>query len=465
MSGCAIKRDRYQPPKLDLPAQFRHADAVTPGPALMLEAAPAEWWRLFGNHELDALMQRALAGSPDLRIASLRLMQVQARAGQARADELPRVTAPLRVTGEAPENGIATVPPGGEVRSERTIEASLRADWRVDLWGERRALSEVSQHRVLQAEFQRDDVRRRLLADVALQYAQYLSLNDRLQVARETDSVLQAILDAMAVRLEKGDATVIELAQQRAYVYAVRATLPGLHLQREEALQRLGALMGAVPGELHLSDQGLSALALPRIHPGVPGTLLLRRSDVRAAEADLLAADADIDVARARVLPSMDLSAQIGYGSRHLSQLFEPHTLFWEWVGNLTATIFDHGRRNLEVEFARAFHEELTAQYLRTVYQAVRETETALAALAMSERRIEAQREATRAAQEAWGFSQEAYAAGAIDYLTLLDTQRTHHQSLDAWHGTLIERHRTLIELFRALGAGAPADGAPGDRP
>lgn len=467
--GCATKRDGYDVPSLALPKQFHQAPAtIAPdssgsGSALALDDILNEWWRVLGNAELDRLMQRALAANPDLRIANLRLAQAQARAGQARADEFPGITVPLRVSAEAPESGVGAVPPGGNVKTEKSVEISLRADWRVDLWGERRSLAEASERRVWRASFQRDDTQRRLLADVASAYLEYLSLNDRLKVAHENEGVLQAMLAGMATRLDHGEATVTEVAQQRTSVHAVRATIPAIELQREEVLNRLGLLVGALPGELVLSDQGLASLQLPRVHPGVPSSLLLRRPDVRAAEAELLAADADIDVARARVLPTLDLSAQVGYGSRHFAQLFQPHTLFWEWVANLSASIFDHGRREQEVAFSRALHEELTEQYLRVVYHAVRETEDALAAMRMTERRIEAQHAAMLAAREAWGYSQEAYAAGAIDYLTLLDTQRTYHQQLDTWHGLRLERQRALVNLFRSLGGGiVPTGPLPG---
>lgn len=488
LAGCAVaKRDHYNVPAVALPERYAKAPVVadvtnsgkdiapsacasclpsSPAPSLALSGVLAEWWHLLGSSELDALMDRALANNPDLRIAALRIVQTQARLLQADADKVPVISLPAQAKIEAPEFGVGTVAPGGEIKSRKTYQVSLRGDWRPDIWGERAALYESAELQLWRATFQRDDVQRNVVANVAVNYAEYLSLNDRLRVARETDKALSEMLAAVEARLEKGDATVTEREQQRAAVYSVRATIPVLEQQREVVLNRLASLAGTVPGELKLSDNGLDSVNFPAVLPGVPSALLLRRPDVRVVEARLLAADADIDVARARILPPLDLTAQVGYGSRHMAQLFQPQSLLWNAIANLSATLFDRGKRNREVDFAQAVHEELVETYIRVIYDAVREVDDSLSAIRNMGNRLDAQRTATDSARRAWDFSQESYMAGAVDYLVVLDTERTYHRNLDDWYNVRMERYRGLVNLFSALGGGVsrgitlPGDGA-----
>lgn len=472
LAGCAAKRDTYVIPEVPLPKQFRQtmapaAEAVPAAPAddaddalgnnlNFVDEMLSEWWRVLGNSELDALMDQAIANNADLRIATLRMVQTKARSEQASADELPLVSLPFEARIEAPAGGAGSGAPGQEVISRRLYQGSLRGDWRLDVWGERRALTESVQMQLWRSIYQRDDTRRTVVASVASQYVEYLSLNDRLRVARETEIVLRGMLESVSSRLKAGDATITELEQQRAAVYSVRATIPGLELQRENAINSLAQLLGATPGTLALSHRGMDTLAFPRILPGVPANLLLRRPDVKAIEARLLAADADIDVARTRLLPSIDLTSQIGYGSLAFARLLQPYNLAWNTIASLSATLFDYDKRTNEVAFARALHEELVETYVRVLYSAIRETEDAIATVQMNAKRLNAQRAATRAAKRAWDLGIESYRAGAIDYLALLETERTYHRNLDEYHRVSMERHKGLVSLFSALGGGIP---------
>ncbi len=478
LSGCAVKRERYDVPTVSLPERYAKAPSVVAAPAvapsavgarssvpaMALDGALGEWWRLLGNSELDDLADRALANNPDLRVATLRIVQSRVRLQQAGADKLPVLSVPAQAKIEAPSSGIGRAAAGDDIHSRRLYQISLRGDWRPDIWGERSALYDSAEFLVWRATFQRDDIQRTVLSNVATNYLEYLSLNDRLRVARETEMVLSGMLESVDARLQAGDATVTELEQQKSAVYSVRATIPVLQQQREVVQNRIAALTGAVPGSLKLSERGLDSVSFPQVLPGVPSALLLRRPDVRAVEARLLAADADVDVARARILPPLDLTAQVGYGSAYLSQMFQPQSLFWSFIANLSATIFDGGKRSSEVDFAQALHEEMVETYVRVIYDAVREVDDSLSAIRFMGNRLEAQRVATESARRAWDFSQESYMAGAVDYLVMLDTQRTYHRNLDDWYGVRMERYRGLINLFSALGGGvAEGMAMPGD--
>ncbi|CAN7380470.1 efflux transporter outer membrane subunit [Pseudoduganella sp. LjRoot289] len=474
LAGCASQRGRHDVVEVPLPVAFQQTlkqAAEQGGQPAGLPAAPAagaqaleqalpQWWRLLGSVELNTLVERALAGNPELRIAALRVRQAEARAGQADADRFPVVAGTLQKRREAAAGDVGGGVPNSRTPARSVSQAALRADWRVDLWGERNAQFDSAQMQQWRATFQRDDVQRNLVSSVVGSYLDYLSFQERLLVATETDIAVSGMLAAVQGRLERGDATLIDLEQQRAAVYAVKATLPALEQQRDEALSNLTLLLGARPGELRLYGRGLAGLSYPGVAPGVPSALLLRRPDIRGAEARLLAADADLDVARTRLLPALDLSAQAGYGSQSFSRLFEPQTLFWNAIAGLAATIFDHGRREREIDYAQAMQQELVEGYARTIHGAVREVEDALGGIRLSRARLAAQREAAGAARRAWNYSRESYQAGAIDHLLLLDTERTYHRNIDEQHNLELQRYRHLVNLFSALGGGV-AVGAP----
>ena len=474
-SGCVIKRSGYDVPEMPLPAQYRNSlpeDPGTPPPAAAKSPAMAaaqdagmvDWWRAFGNAELSGLIDRGIANNPDVRIATLKIAQAKERADQARADQRPAVTANVGESIQAPGGQIGSVPvtESDNKTSQKLYQASLLGNWRIDLWGEKSALAESAGLQVWQAAFDRDGVQATMIANLASTYVEYLSVNDRLRIAQEADVVLSGVLETISRRVDAGDATIIELEQQRATIFAVRATIPTLEQQREDAIASIAFLVGTVPGALSLSDDGLDALLLPKVVPALPSSLILRRPDVRTMEAKLLAADADIDVARARLLPPLDLSAQMGYSSLAMGSLFQPTNLFWNVISNLTVSIFDSGKLESQKKQAQAAHEEMVESYARTIYQSVREVESALAAIRLTAKRYTAQEDATLAAQRAWDGSNEAYAVGGLDYITLLDTARTYLRYLDDYQRIKMDRYRGYITLFQALGGADFGQAIPG---
>ena len=477
IAGCAIKRDEYNVPQVPLPAQFKQADVlaglaanstvkgqIDTIPAMQVETLLNEWWRFLENAELSHLIDQAIANNHDLRIAMLRIAQSYARSEQAFAAQFPELAVVGQGHNDSPSNGINSYSGFGTKQDRQYAQIGPRADWRVDIWGELKSIAESTELETWGATYQRDDTRRQLIASVIRRYVEYLSLNDRVRVAQETKVALESLLNAVSERLKLGDATVIELEQQRAAVMAVEATIPGLELRRETTANALAQLLGVTPGTMSLSDQGVDSLTFLRIIPVVPSNLLLRRPDVRAAEAQLLAADADIDVARARVLPPLDITAQAGWGILALGGLTTPYGPLFNLAANLSATIFDYGKRMQEVDYARAVHEELVETYIRVIYQSVRETEDALASTYMNGKRLEAQQLATEAAFRAWQSSQISYEYGDIDFLTLLDTERTYHSNLDEYHRVRMERFLGLVDVFSAVGGGVPpGDSLPGD--
>lgn len=473
LPGCAGKRDGYDVPKIMLPTQYKNASSADTAPAgrdsssspekpnAVRQPDLTEWWRSFGNAELVELIDRGLANNADLRIATLRLAQAKNRADQAQAGLAPTISAPLGAAIQMPGGSIGDVPVGEKDRhSQQSYQASLRGNFRVDVWGEQRSLAESARFQVWQSAFERDNVQRNMAANLAASYIELLSLNDRLRVAREIETVMGGMLAAMETRMEAGDATLVDLNQQKTSFHATRTVIPGLEQQREDLFASMAFLVGAVPGSLKFSSDSLDALHFPATVPALPSSLLLRRSDVRMAEARLLGADADIDVARARLLPPLDLSAQMGYSGLAISQLFQPSAFFWNALANFTVSIFDKGKRESEKENAQALHEEMVESYARTLYQAVREVESALVAIRTAGERLKAQQEVVASARRVWDSSARMYALGGVDYIGLLDSERAYHRYMDEYLRIKMDYYRGYINLFQALGGGV-SDGEP----
>ncbi|OIQ81914.1 toluene efflux pump outer membrane protein TtgF precursor [mine drainage metagenome] len=466
-------------PALALPSQFKNklpADAhdATAAPPdaneipqklkVPHDSGLTEWWRSFGNRELDELIDRGLANNPDLRVAMLRVAQAKERVDQAKAGKLPTITAPMLTGLQAPGGLVGTTPnSGGISQIQRNYQASLQADWHLDVWGEQSSMVESAKFQLWRAVFERDDAQRTMVANLSSAYVEYVSLNDRLKVARENEAVSSNILISLEKRVEVGDATLSDSAQQKAAIFALRATIPSLEQQREDLLNTIAFLVGAVPGTLKLSDNGLDSISSPSVIPGLPSALLLRRPDVRMAEARLLSADADIDVARARILPSIDLTAQGGLSTIIFSQFFMAKSLFWNSIANLSVSIFDNGKKESDKKVSEEAHEEMIESYIRTLNQAMREVEGALATVRLTGKRLEDSRQAVNSAREAWDISTKVYALGGVDYQTFLDTERTYHRYLDEYQHIRMENSRGYIGLFSALGGGVrPAEPLPG---
>jgi multidrug efflux system outer membrane protein len=460
LAGCETNPTQRPESQVLVPPKFYNAavqaTAVVAEPVTGggLALASSDWWRRLGSDELNRLVDQALANSPELRIATLQLSQAKLRADQVRAGGLPTLTLPIRSAIQAPGGTVGTVPVGGGGASQQSYQASLSGVWRADIWGEQKALGESAQLQVARAVHERENVQRNLIAGVVSSYVSLLALNDTIVLAYDNVAIADRLANTVQQRLDAGDATADEVEQQRAAVFGQQAQIPGLQQQREDVRNSIAQLLGTVPGALLLSDKGLDELTTPGVASGLPSALLLNRPDVRMMESRMRAANADIDVARARMLPPIDLSAQAGYSGLALGQLLQPQNLFWNAIASLTVTIFDGGKREGDKAYAKAFHEEMVETYGRTLFQAIREVESALSTIRTSGLRLEAQQRVTRSALTSFGTANVAYLAGAVDLTTLLDSRRNYQRQLDDRQRIKTEQLRAYVSLNQALGLG-----------
>jgi len=446
-----------------------------PGAALLPQAAPnaslVDWWRYFGNSELEGLIDRGLSNNPDMRIALNRLVQAKARVDQVGGGQMPVIGDPLAVP--VPELATmattATMPPADEM----PLQIDIRADWRLDLRLNpslvspaaspatprgQSALADSAHFQLWRAIYERENVQRNLAAAIAALYVESLSINDRLKIALQAEEGLSAMLAAVEQRVKTGVAAESEFEQHKAAIFSLRAWIPVLEQQRLETINSLATLVGTAASDINLSDAGMDSLIIPAVVSGLHSTLLLRRPDILVAEAQLRAADADIAVARARILPPMDLAKHFDQRGRaqprYPSTDTSPQVVLAYPLDSLTAGIFDAAQRMKDPVFSQAVYEEMVESYVQVVHQAMREVETALALIKTLNRQLQAQQETIGAAQRAWEINGKAYAKGGIDHFALLDSQRSYQRYLNEYQLTRMQFYRSYIILFHALGGG-----------
>ncbi len=448
LSGCQSTTPLNTAKAVDLPKRFLHAPDADARPAAQDDAQVSNWWQAYASLELNRLVTRALTANPDLRLARSQLAQAKIRAEQVAAGGLPTLTAPFR----------AAVGSGSGGEALQNSQAGLQASYRIDLWGEQSAQKQSVEHLVWRAAYEHDNFQRTLIGSIVSTYISYLSVSDSIAIADENEKIAQEMLGTVERRLAAGDATLDDLERQRAVVYQQQAVRPGLNNQRDDLHNVLSRLVGVLPSELEIAGGTVEQLSAPSLDSSLPSHLLFNRPDIRGVEARMRSAQANIAVARARLLPPVDLAVQGGYNGLGLAQLLQPQNVFWNSVASLAVTIFDGGRRAADTALAQAAYEDMVITYGQTVYQAVREVESALSGLRAAQQRREAQQLGHRSALNAFKISSDAYALGALDLGSLLDARRAYLRNLEEQQRSKADMLRAYAALSQAMGGSGQAD-------
>lgn len=451
-----------QVPELEVP-QMALPDAYgTQEPATL--SAPGEWWSLFGSAELDRLERAALAANHDLKAAIARIEQAEAQLKIAGAPTLPSVTAGLDASNRMTHGGTSTSGVRSSSQSAttaRSYQGSLAASYEVDFWGKTSASILSAESSLRASRFDRDTVALTLTADVATTWMKALALGDRVEVARRNLDLARQTLDLAEKQAAFGKTSQLDAAQQRATVASIEARLPALELEYRQAVNALAILTGLAPSQLRLDTASLAGLPSPVVKAGLPSDLLLRRPDIARAEANLAAANANIGIARAQLYPSLTLTAEGGYTNPYLISLLDAHNSFWTLGSSLAATLFDNGKLRGNVELNEARLREAAESYQSAVLTALREVEDQLAAVRWLAGQEEAQLRAVTAAREAQRLSDVRYREGAVDYLTVLEAQRTLLDSEDSAVQVRLSRLNASVGLIKTLGGGFSPPAVP----
>jgi NodT family efflux transporter outer membrane factor (OMF) lipoprotein len=436
-----------------MPAAFTEpgaANAALPSP---------DWWRSFGSAELSALIDAALRANPDIAIATEHVRQAEAQVKIAGSTLFPVLSASAGTArrGTRPDGGNWSAPVDSS-------NAGLSASYEIDLWGRNAAGVRAAKSVLLATKFDLETVRLTLISGVANAYFQVLSLRGRLVIARENLAIAERVFKVVDARARNGAVSSLDVARQQAAVLSQRAAIPPLELQERQNLYALAILIGRQPEGFAAAATSVAALAVPQIAPGIPSALLARRPDLASAEAQLAAANANVVVARAALLPSISLTGSAGLASDVLLNFLSAPTATWSLGASLLQPIFNGGRLRAQVDIANSRERELVENYRAFVLAALADVESALAAASRSVDQQDLQEQVVVQARRSLQLAEIRYREGADDLLTVLDAQRTLFQAEDQLAQIRLARLQASVGLYKALGGGwtAPDRAPPG---
>jgi multidrug efflux system outer membrane protein len=453
-AGCTMIPS-YERPAAPVPATYP-LETTPAGPPAGPAAAEVEWQRFFADPRLRRLIELALASNRDLRIAVLDIEQARALYDVRRADEWPTIG----VGGRAARAGTNQ----GSVGTVYTVGATLSA-YELDLFGRVRSLSEAALSQYLATDEARKAVQIGLVAGVATTYLTLLADEEQVAVTRQTLATREESTRLTKLRFDNGVSSELDYRQSESLLEGARAALAQTLRQRaidENALQLLVGqpLPADLPPPLPL-DEGQLGVDVPA---GLPSELLIRRPDIRAAEQQLIAANANIGAARAAFFPRIALTADFGTGSSELSGLFKGGTWAFTGTAQLLQPLFDAGRNRANLEVAEASRAIAVAQYEKAIQTAFREVADALAGRATFGEQVRALAAQTRALEITYRLADLRYRAGASGYLEALEAQRQLFISQQALVQSRALQLQNAVTLYRALGGGwkdEPAAVAP----
>jgi outer membrane protein, multidrug efflux system len=424
------------------------ADWATQPPAPAADWPTSDWWHGFNSADLDALIGEAQAANDDLRAAVARVHQADAQRRISGAPLLPSVDLDASATrGRQPVQGVGYL-------TGNDFNPLLSASYELDFWGKNRATYENANYLAKASRFDRTTVELSVLSGVAGTYFQALELRDRLAIAHDNFTNASKIQHGLQLEETAGIATGLDVAQQETVVATVNATIPPLEEQLRQTLDALAILIGRTPEAVEVTHGSLDELGQPAVRPGLPSQLLARRPDVANAEAQLIAANANIQAARAAFFPDISLTATDGFESGALSHLLSPPYRVWSVSAGLTQPIFHGGALLGQYQLAKGHYEELLADYHKAVISAFANTEDALVAVQQTTELVARQQQAAQTAQRAYDFAQKQMRAGTINILTLLNTETTLFTAKDALAQAKYAHLQALVSLYQALGGG-----------
>jgi multidrug efflux system outer membrane protein len=454
----------YKRPPVNTPANFRDPNAPAP-PAAQPASAPAaatnasapvvaslgdeKWWEVFQDKELQDLIRIALKNNYDLRIAATRVLQAQAQLGITRADQFPTVTGGGNIT-SVRNPTIGPIPAYELTLGELTATAS----WNIDFWGRYRRATEGARATLLANEWAQKAVISTLVANVASSYFVLRALDLQLETSKHTLASRQDSLQLTQMLEAHGINSLLDVRQSEQLVYTASAEIPDLERQIQQQENAISILLGNNPGDIPRGLQITEQPHSPQVPVGLPSALLERRPDIREVEQNLVAANAEIGVARSMYFPQISLTGTAGYESPKLTDLFSGPAGVWTLVGSFTQPIWEGGRLKSGVKLAEAQRDELVLSYQQTIQGAFRDVSNALIGYQKyREFRIQ-QQQLVDSARDAAHLSEIRFKAGATDYLEVL-TNETNAFSAEL---TLAQAQGnelvSLVQLYQALGGG-----------
>jgi len=463
MGACSVGPN-YKRPAVTAPPSFRgitpaetpsaepaqpSANVNSSSTAKLASLGDEKWWEVFQDQELQGLIRTALKNNYDVRIAATRVLQAQAQLGITRADQLPSLSVGGDVTS-------LRNPKAGPIPAYQITQGqvSATAAWNLDFWGRYRRATEGARATLLANEWAQKEVIATLVANVASSYFQLRQLDLELEISKRTLNSRQDSLELTKTLEQHGINNLLDVRQSEQLVYTAAAEVPDLERQITLQENALSILLGNNPGDIPRGLKLTEQPHAPEVPVGIPSALLERRPDIRQAEENLVAANAQIGVARAAYFPQISLTGTAGYQSPKLTDLFQGPAGVWNLVGSVTQPIFEGGRLKSGVRLAEAQHEQLLLTYQQTIQGAFRDVSNALVAYRKyREFRIQ-QQQLVESAQDAARLSEIRFKAGTTDYLEVLTNETNSFSAELALAQAQGNELNALVQLYQALGGG-----------
>ncbi|MGB8575465.1 MAG: efflux transporter outer membrane subunit [Pseudolabrys sp.] len=458
LGGCLLTGDKPEP-GLDIPPAYSAgprnpaaADAAVP---------PLDWWRAFRSRELTEIIEAAREGNLDIAAAVARIVQADANARIAGAALLPIIdlngnaqhNQQSKTTGSTNVINVSRSGPSVAIINNN-LTATLSASYEIDFWGKNRSLVRAAEETAVATRYDREVVGLATVVAAANAYFQVLATQDRLRVARENLASATRVLNLIQQRLQAGTASALDTAQQESLVNTQRAAIPPLEQTLRQNRVALAVLIGRSPESVKIRGGSLRSIAYPRVTPGLPSELLAQRPDIREAEANLAAANANVVNARAQFLPSIQLTGDGGYESAILKLLLRPESVIYTAAASLTQPIFHGGQLLGNLDLQKGKQDELLQTYRKAVISGFADVENALDAIRQTAERERLQREVVASSRRAFDIAEQRLREGTVDLVTVLQTQQTLYQADDALVQARLAHVQAIVSLYQALGGG-----------
>ena len=446
LAGCMVGPD-YRRPTVETPPAWRLTDKEAQ------ETVNTAWWRQLNDPVLNGLIATALKENKDLLIATARVDQFAAQYGVVRANLYPQLGAGAtfgqqRVTersGNDLPSGYHTVT-GGQ-------QAVLNASWELDLWGRIRRSSEAARADLLGSEEGRRGVILSLVSSVAVSYVNLRDLDQQLAITKRTAESRKGSYELLTLRLEAGIINAMELAQSKSEYEQALATIPQLEKSVAQQENGLNVLLGRNPGPIP-RGKSIDDLKLPAVPAGLPSDLLERRPDIKQAEQSLIAANAQIGVAKAAYFPAISLTAFFGFASSDFNNLFTGAAKVWQYSAPITAPIFTAGKISSQVKVTEAVQQQALYQYQQSIQTAFREVNDSLVDQDRTRVQLEAQHQRVEALRIYADLARLRFDNGYSSYIEVLDAERSLFDVELSYVQNQGALFQALINLYKAMGGG-----------
>lgn len=448
LSGCTVGPN-YKRPDVDVPTTYRDAPANDPAASNAPGLGEAKWFAVFQDEQLQNLIRVALQQNFDLRIAATRVLQAQAQLGITRADQFPTLSAGA---------GIGTQRQAASVLfhgfEETTGQVSLSASWELDFWGKYRRATEAARANLLASEWGRRAVVNTVISNVATAYFELRALDLELEISKQTLASRQDSLKLEQALEQNGSTSLVDVRQSEQLVYTASETIPNVERQITQDENLINILLGRNPGPVERGRKLTDQPHPPTIPPGLPSALLERRPDIQQAEAQLIAANAQIGVAKAAYYPDIALTGNAGYQTLALSKLFEGPSSFWNVGPTLTVPIFTAGKIRSNVHLTEAQQQQALLTYQQTIQQAFRDVSDSLIAYQKNREFREQQELLTASAEDSAKLAQIRYEAGVASYLEVLTNDTNFFAAQLNLAQARQDELTALVQVYNALGGG-----------